>query len=154
MKTPTLGCLTSVVLLIAARQNSLQAQNYSVDWFKIAGGGGTSTNTQFAVSGTVGQPDVGPAMSAGQFSVTGGFWSLVTAVPSPGAPALAVAHSGHNVIISWPSPSSGFVLQENTSPTNPNGWSNYPGSISDNGTTRSITITSPAGNWLFRLRHP
>ena len=34
-------------------------QNYSIDWFTIDGGGGTSTGGVYAVSGTIGQPDAG-----------------------------------------------------------------------------------------------
>jgi len=40
-------------LLIAL---SASAQSYSIDWFKVAGGGGTSTNAQYSLSGTIGQP--------------------------------------------------------------------------------------------------
>jgi len=36
------------------------AQSYSMDWHKVAGGGGTSTNGAFAVTGTIGRPT--PAM--------------------------------------------------------------------------------------------
>src|ERR1035437_2294046 len=32
-------------------------QSYSIDWYKIAGGGGSSTGGVYAVSGTIGQPD-------------------------------------------------------------------------------------------------
>ena len=39
------------------------AQQYSIDWHKIAGGGGTSTNGQFTLSGTIGQSDAGGASS-------------------------------------------------------------------------------------------
>ena len=38
------------------------AQGYSVDWYKISGGGGTSTNGSYQVSGTIGQPDASGAM--------------------------------------------------------------------------------------------
>ena len=31
------------------------AQSYSIDWYKIAGGGGTSTGGTYQVSGTIGQ---------------------------------------------------------------------------------------------------
>ena len=40
------------------------AQQYSVDWYKVAGGGGTSTNGQYSVSGTIGQPDASAAAAA------------------------------------------------------------------------------------------
>ena len=65
-KLTLLGILLSTV--------TLHAQNYSIDWFKIAGGGGTSTGGLYQVSGTIGQHDAGPVMTNGQFSVTGGFW--------------------------------------------------------------------------------
>ena len=61
-------CLLSPALLIA--------QQYTVDWYKISDGGGTSTGGVYSVSGTIGQPDASGAMSGGQYSVTGGFWSL------------------------------------------------------------------------------
>jgi hypothetical protein len=35
------------------------AQNYSITWSKIAGGGGTSTGGVYSVSGTLGPPDAG-----------------------------------------------------------------------------------------------
>jgi len=62
------------------------AAQYSIDWFKVAGGGGTSTNTQFTLNGTIGQHDAGTPITNGQFSVTGGFWVLPTAVQTVGAP--------------------------------------------------------------------
>ena len=33
------------------------AQNYSIDWYEVAGGGGTSTGDVYSVTGTIGQPD-------------------------------------------------------------------------------------------------
>src|SRR5205814_9359754 len=65
------------------------AAQYSITWSTIDGGGGTSANGQYSVSGTIGQPDAGPTMSAGNFSVDGGFWSFVSVVQTVGAPALA-----------------------------------------------------------------
>ena len=62
------------------------AQNYSIDWYKIAGGGGTSTNGAYSLTGTIGQPDASSAMSGGNYSVTGGFWSLISVVQTAGAP--------------------------------------------------------------------
>ena len=93
------------MLLIAFK---LCAQQYSVDWYKISGGGGTSSNGQYSVSGTIGQPDASGAMTGGNYSLTGGFWSLIAVVQTPGAPTLTVTHSGNNVIVSWPSPATGF----------------------------------------------
>jgi PKD repeat protein len=57
---------------------------YSVDWFKVAGGGGTSTGGVYTVSGTFGQQDASGSISGGGYTVTFGFWSLL----GQGAPAL------------------------------------------------------------------
>src|ERR1039458_10774684 len=70
------------------------AQSYSIDWYKIAGGGGTSTGGTYQVSGTLGQPDASGAMTSGSYSLTGGFWSLY-AVQTPGAPALTIRSEEH-----------------------------------------------------------
>ncbi len=45
---------------------------YTIDWFRIAGGGGTSTNGLFTLSGTLGQPEAGLPLTGGIFTVIGG----------------------------------------------------------------------------------
>jgi hypothetical protein len=142
--------LSLAILLVAFK---LCAQPYSLDWYKISGGGGTSTGSVYSVSGTIGQPDAGGAMSGGNYSVTGGFWSLIYVVQTLGAPTLTVTHSGNNVIVSWSSPSTGFELQQNSNLATTN-WTTTVFTISDDGTNKSITITSPTGNLFFRLKNP
>ncbi|HZF00402.1 MAG TPA: hypothetical protein VE344_00750 [Methylomirabilota bacterium] len=127
------------------------AQQYLIDWHKISGGGGASTNGQYSVAGTIGQPDAGAAMSGGNFSVTGGFWSLISVIQTAGSPTLTVTHSGNSVKVSWPSASTGFVLQQN-SDLSAASWTTSGYSISDDGTNKSITITSPTENLFFRLK--
>jgi hypothetical protein len=126
-------------------------QSYSIDWYKVSGGGGTSTGGVYAVSGTTGQPDAGAAMSGGSYSVTGGFWSLISVVQTPGAPTLNVTHSGASVIVSWPYPSSGWNLQQNPSVANAPGWQTSAFTISTNASVNSIHIGTPTGNLFFRL---
>jgi hypothetical protein len=128
------------------------AQQYSINWYKISGGGGTSSNGNYSVTGTIGQPDASGAMSGGNYSVTGGFWSLISVVQTIGAPTLTITHFGNSVKISWPYPSTGFVLQQNSSLSTAS-WSTS-GGISNDGTNNFITITSPSGNLFFRLSHP
>ena len=127
------------------------AQTYSIDWYKIAGGGGTSSNGQYSVSGTIGQHDAGPPMSGGNYSLTGGFWSLISVVQSAGAPLLSIKHSGGTVIVSWPSPSTGFGLQQ-ASDLAASNWITSGFGVSDDGTNKSTTIVAPAGNLFFRLK--
>jgi hypothetical protein len=128
------------------------AQSYSIDWHKIAGGGGTSTNGQYSVTGTIGQPDASGAMTGGWYSLTGGFWSLISVVQTPGAPTLTITHSGSNVIVSWPSPARGFTLQQNDNLSAAN-WTTSGFMVKSNGTTMSITIPSPTGNLFFRMKN-
>ena len=47
--------------LVGTCAASAIAQPYSIDWFKIAGGGGTSTGGNYSLSGTIGQHDAGGA---------------------------------------------------------------------------------------------
>jgi hypothetical protein len=76
------------------------AQVYSIEWSKVACGGDTSTNDQYSVSGTIGQHDAGTAMTGGNYSLTGGFWSLISVVQTAGLPNLTIAKVGNSVIIS------------------------------------------------------
>ena len=127
-------------------------QSYSVDWFKVSGGGGTSTGGVYFVSGTVGQHDSGETMTGGNYSLTGGFWSLISVVQTPGAPRLAISHAGMAVIVSWPNV-SGWSLQQNSSVVAPAGWSASGGVTTTNG-TNYLNLASPTGRLFFRLSGP
>ena len=127
------------------------AQSYSIDWYKVAGGGGTSTGGVFAVSGTIGQPDAGAPLSGGQYSLTGGFWSLISVVPTPGLPDLIITRSGNSVIVSWPATGS-YTLQQNGNIGQPANWITSGYTITTSNGTNSITVAPPAGNLFFRLK--
>ena len=135
--------LSFALLLLAL---PLCAQPFSVGWYKIAGGGGTSSNGQYSVSGTIGQLDAGGAMSGGNYSLTGGFWSLY-AVQTPGSPFLTIIYSGNQAIVSWSPSVTGWTLQTNNNLTTGN-WGNYLGPIINN----SVTNSPPTGNVFFRLK--
>ena len=135
--------LAILLFMLAAR-----AQNYSIDWFTMDGGGGTSTGGVYAVSGTIGQPDAGPPMTGGNFLLTGGFWSLASAVQTPGAPTLTILSSGDgSATVSWTPNTPGFVLQETLSLSSPN-WTN-----SLSGATNPVAIPANASKF-FRLTKP
>lgn len=138
--------------LIVSTAISARAQTFDLSWFSIDGGGGTSSGGAYSVSGTIGQPDAG-VLSGGNYTIVGGFWSAIAAVPgSPESPQLSVSVSGQNVILSWPSPSTGFALQSSTS-LNPAAWQAVQQTANDNGTTVSVTLTAPAGNMFYRLQY-
>jgi hypothetical protein len=142
----------AVLLLTLAAGAVASAQNYNLDWSTIDGGGGTSTGGVFTVSGTIGQPDAGPTMKGGNYSLDGGFWSVIVVVPAPGTPSLTVTRTATNsVIISWPSPSTGWVLWQNTNVSTAN-WSEVLTTPSDDGNTKSVTVAPPVGTRFYRLK--
>jgi hypothetical protein len=132
---------------------SASAQTYSIDWFTIDGGGGTSTGGVYSVSGTIGQPDAGH-MSGGNFTIDGGFWGIIGAIQSPGSPLLRVLFTSTNtVIVAWPAPSTGFSLQQN-SDLNSTVWSAVTNTVNVVGSENQIVVAPPAGNRFYRLKNP
>jgi hypothetical protein len=125
------------------------AQNYSIGWYNVAGGGGSSTGGSYRVSGTIGQHDASGAMTGGGYSLTAGFWSLY-AVQTPGLPFLSISHSGNSVVVSWPDTGS-YNLQTNGN-LNASSWIVFGGTVTTANGTNSITISPPTGNLFFRLQ--
>ncbi len=125
------------------------AQSYSIDWFKIAGGGGTSTGGVYSLSGTVGQHDAGGPFTNGVYSLTGGFWALPIAVQTAGAPALVIEPLGAGQArISWAPNTPGFVLQETPSLA-PANWVNAP-----SGALNPVTVSAVPPAKYYRLHKP
>ena len=129
---------------------------YVLDWFTLDGGGGTSTNQTYSLTGTIGQPDAGRLSGAG-FTLEGGFWGLATAVPTPGAPGLSVCQVQDKITVTWPAPAPGWVLERARALSDPSApWTPVPPPYSNVGGTNTVTFLNspPLGNWFFRLRHP
>ena len=145
--------LITCLLLHSAFCLPAWGQSYSVDWYKISGGGGSSTGGTYQVSGTIGQPDASGAMTGGNFSVAGGFWAVVSVVQMPGVPNLLILPNGANSVkIIWPAAGS-FTLQQNGDLSTTN-WVASGYSIATANGTNSITLTHPSGNLFFRLKNP
>ena len=140
-----------IVLLLEWMGFDASAQSYHIDWFKVSGGGGKSTNSHYSVIGTIGQVDASGPMTGGSYSMTGGLWSLINVVQTAGLPALAITHSGDSVIVFWPA-AGGYALQQNANLVDPGGWRPSVFTISTANGTNSITVTSPVGNLFFRLK--
>ena len=145
------GALLLLALFCAV---DVGAQNYTIDWFTIDGGGGTSANGAFAVTGTIGQPAAAKS-SGGNYAVEGGFWSIVAAVQTPGAPLLKVKRAGGNVEISWSaSGAGGFALEETGSLAGTVNWSTVSTSPVTVNDERVVTVPAGPGHRFFRLRKP
>ena len=127
------------------------AQNYSIDWSKIAGGGGTSTGGNYSLVGTIGQHDAG-TLTGGNYTLEGGFLSGIVLIQTAGAPKLSIQLSGSSAIISWPiDGSSGYVLQEVTDLNLT--WGNSGASVTTSGTNNTASV-SATGMKYYRLLKP
>jgi hypothetical protein len=71
-KTKT-GILFLTLLIILTLAATTQAQTYNITWWTVDSGGGTSTGSNYSLSGTIGQPDAG-IMTGGGYTLAGGFW--------------------------------------------------------------------------------
>ena len=144
--------LFAVVAILGAFSISARAQSYTIDWYKIAGGGGTSTGGTYQVSGTIGQPDASGAMTGGNYSLTGGFWALISVVQSAGAPTLYISHSGNTVTVYWQNV-TGWSLHQNNNLTSPVAWSLNSSWSTTNG-TNYLNVVNPTGNLFYKLQNP
>jgi len=153
MKTKSLTTLTLLMATVA----TLQAQTYSINWFTLDGGGGTSTGGVYAVSGTIGQPDAG-RMSGGQFTLDGGFWGIVAAIQTEGAPTLSVELTSGLVKVSWAGPAPNWVLTETNRLTGTGSplWPQVPPAQYQTNAGRIFILTAPqpAQNRYYQLRKP
>jgi hypothetical protein len=115
-------------------------------------GEGTTSSGVYENSGTIGQPDAGSVI-AGEFVIGGGYWSDLEAVLQPGAAGLSIEElSPDSALITWPAPSTGYVLQENANLTTSN-WlavTNPPAVV--NGEMQ-ITASPTVGNRYCRLNY-
>jgi hypothetical protein len=154
MRTPTqLHCW----LVIGGLTAGLNAGGQSaIDWFTLDAGGGAQSSARYVINFTVGQTDVGPTfLNSANYRIIPGFWALEDVGPATGLPELSIALSGPRVVLSWPSPSAGFVLQHTDSlNVLPATWSDTPGVVSDNGFIKSLTLPHDLAKRFYRLRRP
>ena len=145
MKTSTLkfAFLFSACLFLTCRGF---AQPYTIDWFTVDGGGAMNiSGGNYTLSGTIGQPDAG-RMSGGNEVLDGGFWGIIAFV----SPKLTITRSASNIVICWPSPSTGFKLQSRTN-LGTGAWTDVSQTPTDNGTTKCVTLVVGTSQSFFRL---
>jgi len=148
-QSPT--CSIALVLAVMATLTGAHAQ-LAVNWTTLDGGGGSSSNAAFAVSGTIGQPDA--AVSAGgAFTVRGGFWTAWVVVPVEDAPPLNIFRVGADAILAWPNPSTGFQLQESPSLVAP-AWTNVAAAPVIVGGEKQVSQPLTPVMKFFRLHKP
>ena len=75
------------------------------------------------------------------------FWVIKLEMPRP---ELTIARLGQQLVLSWPSPSPGFVLEKNSNLATTN-WTGAGATPVDDGTTKSVTVDA-TGSLFYRLR--
>lgn len=144
-------------LLLALSGPPAGTAQFALDWWTTDGGGGTSTGGVYAVAGTVGQPDAGPVLSGGAFSLVSGFWSVIAAVQTPGAPYLTVFLTTTNtVVVSWPlAGAEGWSLQATNALSSVAApWPVIPPPYQTNGPNLQVLEPATVGNKFYRLHKP
>jgi len=70
------GLIIAVTLLAftALAVGAVVDQDYQIPWWTVDGGGGESAGGDYALQGTLGQPDAGQAMQGDDYGLSGGFW--------------------------------------------------------------------------------
>jgi hypothetical protein len=56
--------------------------SYTIPWWTIVSGGGRSSGANYALSGTIGEPEASESLRGGSFTLAGGFQSGVGPAPS------------------------------------------------------------------------
>jgi hypothetical protein len=80
MKTMVHGNWAVLLLAALLLGHPVSARSYGIDWYKVAGGGGTSTNGSLQIDGTVGQPDASGPLTGGGYSLAGGYVGVIAPV--------------------------------------------------------------------------
>jgi hypothetical protein len=78
MKQVAVFLVLMAVLLTIGVAMAQTSGEYDLSWSTIDGGGGNSSGGNYMLSGTIGQPDAGTAMSGDDYRLIGGFWAAGT----------------------------------------------------------------------------
>jgi hypothetical protein len=151
---PRFGKMKYHLVAILAVSTSVAALGqYSIGWYKVGGGGSSSTDGQFSLSGTIGHAAASAPMNSDGYAISGGFWALY-AIQTPGAPRLTILLTPTNTIaVSWPATPAGFELQQSSDLT-PANWVTPSEPVNENGVNRFIIVNPSAGDRFYRLKHP
>jgi hypothetical protein len=146
--------LGSFALLASALGAAAQSGgSFTLHWQTLDGGGGPASGGSFSLNGTIGQPDAG-AMSGGVFTLQGGFWNSSADVTPEPRPRLSIRHgAGNSVILLWPNPSTGYVLQQTADMSATGGsWTEVTTTPVVNGANKEVTLLATGNVCFFRLR--
>jgi hypothetical protein len=125
------------------------AQNYSMDWSAIGGGGATASGGQYSLASTIGQAAAGGPATGGPYDANAGFGEV------PGGPELTIQFTvPDTIVISWPAPAMGcFALQEIANLSAPQ-WEDMAKSVTFADGVDQVTVTLTGKTQYYRLISP
>ena len=133
----------------------VRGQEFTLDGWVVAGGGGQSSGGEFTLDATIGEADTGE-LAGGDFELSGGFWGVVATVDEAGAPVLGVALHTGDVELWWPADRGvGYVLETATGLANPSSatvWTAVNVTPQTIAGVVSVQVPLTAGSHFFRLR--
>ncbi len=80
MKRTTIFLTISLLLALASLWSTVTAvaeprDGYAVAWWTVdSGGESASSGGSYTLASTIGQPDAGPTLTGGTYTLAGGFW--------------------------------------------------------------------------------
>jgi len=145
-------CIALLIALSSPVASATEGEEFSLFWFSIDGGGGVSGGDVYSLSGAIGPAVVGET-SGNDYTVQGGFWSIV-ALEVGAPPVLRISRTATgDVEISWPGPALGFVLQKSSELGPSATWTDVGASVITHGTNVSVIEPVEGGGRFYRLRH-
>jgi hypothetical protein len=69
-----LGLVLVLALFSLAGLARGQIDGYTLNWWTVDDGGGSSNGSGYTLNGTLGQPDAGTVAAGGGYTLAGGFW--------------------------------------------------------------------------------
>ena len=124
-----------------------------VPWWTFTGGGGLAQHGAVALGGAIGPiaPALAPA-TGGNYTLTGGFWAVLSNLPQPASPLLTIKSLGNgNALLSWPVNVTGFILEYTTEPGS-GVWQAEKGAVTDTATEHTVVVATAPPFRCFRLR--
>ena len=83
----------------------------------------------------------------------GDYWVIKLASDMMPEPLLTISRAAADVMLTWPLPSTGFELEQNSDLTTTN-WTGVNSPVVDDGTNKITYVPIGSGKAYFRLKHP
>ncbi len=129
------------------------AQSYSIDSYTVAPGGVESAPPGYRLDAMIGSWASAGPISNGNYLLSGDVLTDATPAQPPGPTLQVKLSSANTILISWPSASTGWILQANTVLAS-TGWTTVTGAVNDDGTRQSLVASLSGSTTFYRLQHP